>query len=258
MYVDSTDEMAHRYWRPWSPYGVLGRNAWQMLERDAYLSADHVFATSTVTAESVISHYGVGRERVSVVGAGSNFHPLPALRARPRTSEILFVGRDWGRKGGPELLAAFEKVRQDIPEARLIVTGILEVPAGPGVEMVGMQDRRQLADRFESAAVFCMPSRFDPFPNTLMEAMAYSLPCVSTTTAGIPELVLDGQTGLLVQPGDIDGLARALLRVLRDDDLADRLGRACRIRVERELTWDRVVDRMKPVFDRMGVSPAAV
>jgi starch synthase len=90
-----------------------------------------------------------------------------------------------------------------------------------------------------------------------MEGMAYSLPCVASTTAGVPELVLDGRTGLLVDPGDEEGLAAVLLRLLRDPELGDRLGRAGRVRVEEELTWDRVAARMAPVLEGLGVVPSA-
>ncbi len=257
MYLDSTDDLAERFWRPWTPYGAIGRSAWQALERDAYRHAAHVFTASEVTRDSVVSAYGIDPARVTVVGAGSNFAPLPAPRERPRTPEILFLGREWERKGGPELLSAFAAVRREVPEARLVVAGTTDAAAAPGVEVVGLVGREELARRFASAAIFCVPSRFDPFTNSLMEAMAYSLPCVSTTTAGVPELVLHGETGLLVAPGDVDGLAAAMLRLLRDPDLADELGRAGRIRVEEELTWERVVDRMSPVLDRLGVAPRA-
>lgn len=255
MFVDCTDDMTYRSWTPWSPYGAAGRKAWQTLERHAYQRAEHVFAASAVTANSLISTYGLAPGRVSVVGGGSNFSPVPPPRVRSRAPEILFVGRDWERKGGPELLEAYSMVRHEIPEARLIIAGVGDMPHGPGVEVVGMLDRERLARHLESAAVFCMPSRFDPFPNSLMEAMAYSLPCVATTTAGVPELVLHGKTGLLVEPGDIEALGQALLRILREPDFADRLGRAGRLRVEQELTWDRVVDRMAPVLQQLGVLP---
>jgi glycosyltransferase involved in cell wall biosynthesis len=255
MFVDCTDDMAHRDWSPWSPYGRVGRTAWQTLERNAYRRASHVFTASGVTAHSVVRTYGVAPERVSVVGGGSNFSPLPAPRSPSHEPEIIFVGREWERKGGPELLRAFSVVRREIPNARLVVAGVTGLPDQPGVHVVGMLDRRSLAQYLESAAVFCMPSRFDPFPNSIMEAMAYSLPCVSTTTAGVPEIVLHGETGLLVAPGDTEALGQALLRILRQPDFADRLGRAGRVRVERELTWDRVVDRMAPVLDRLGVAP---
>jgi glycosyltransferase involved in cell wall biosynthesis len=257
MYLDSTDDMAYRFWRPWTPYGPIGRAAWQALERDAYRHAEHVFTASAVTRASVIDAYGVDPARVSVVGAGSNFAPLPVPRPRPRTPEILFVGREWERKGGPELLTAFAKVRTEIPEARLIIAGTTDAPAEPGVEVMGLVGREELSARFAAACMFCMPSRFDPFPNSLMEAMAYGLPCVSTTTAGVPELVVDGETGVLIAPGDATRLAEAMLTLLREPELADAMGRAGRVRVEEELTWDRVVDRMSPVLEAIGVQPLA-
>jgi glycosyltransferase involved in cell wall biosynthesis len=256
MYLDSTQAMAIRHWKPWSPYGRPGRAAWMAMERAAYRGAEHIFTAATPTARSVVEDYGVPAERVSVAGAGSNFFPLPAPRRRSHAPQILFMGREWERKGGPVLVRAFRRVRAELPEARLAIVGPELTLDEPGVEVVGrVRDREALAERFRAAAIYCVPSIFDPFTTSLMEGMAYSLPCVASTTAGVPELVLDGQTGLLVEPGDEQGLAAALLRLLRDPELGDRLGRAGRVRVEEELTWDRVAARMAPVLEGLGVVP---
>jgi len=257
MYIDTTHAMARREWPEWSPYAGAGARLWLRAETDAYRTAEHVFAASRSAARSLQDDYGLSPDRVTVVGAGSNFFPLPPVRLRPRRPEILFIGREWERKGGPELLEAFAAVRREVPEARLVVVGTDRVPSRPGVDVRGkLMDRSALAACFESASVFCVPSRFCPFTNSLMEAMAYSLPCVSTTTAGTPDLAVDGETGILVEPRDPEALAAALLHLLCTPDVADRLGRAGRQRVERELTWDRVVDRMAPVLCALGVDAA--
>lgn len=257
MYIDTTHAMARREWPEWSPYTGAGGRLWLSQERHAYAGARHVFTASRAAARSLQDDYNLPAERVTVVGAGSNFFPLPPARLRPRRPEILFIGREWERKGGPELLDAFRAVRREMPDARLVIVGTDRVAPEPGVEVRGkLMDRSELAACFESASVYCVPSRFCPFTNSLMEAMAYSLPCVSTTTAGTPDLVMDGETGILVEPRDARAIAGALLGLLREPELADRMGRAGRQRVERELTWDRVVDRMAPVLERLGAEPA--
>jgi glycosyltransferase involved in cell wall biosynthesis len=258
MYIDTTQAMARREWPEWSPYSGAGGRLWLSQEREAYAGAQHVFTASRAAARSLQDDYGLPAERVTVVGAGSNFFPLPPARLRPRRPEILFIGREWERKGGPELLQAFRAVRREVPDARLVVVGTDRVAPEPGVEVRGkLMDRSELAACFESASVYCVPSRFCPFTNSLMEAMAYSLPCVSTTSAGTPDLVADGETGILVEPRDAGAIAGALLRLLREPELADRMGRAGRQRVERELTWDRVAERMAPVLEGLGAVRAA-
>ena len=105
----------------------------------------------------------------------------------------------------------------------------------------------------------CSPCRpyFDPFPLVLLEAMAFGLPTVSTRSCGIPEMVQDGLTGTLVEPGDVDALAGALIDTLSDPGAARRAGAAGRRRVEQLFTWETVVDRMAPALESLPVrSPA--
>lgn len=247
VHIDTTHELAYQQWPAWSPYSAREREAWFRRERELYRQAAHIFPASTPVRDSLVSYYGVDPERVTVVLAGSNYFPLPELGPRRRDPVILFIGKQWERKGGPVLVEAFRAVRERVPDARLIVVGTDEAPAEPGIEVLGkILDRRRLAALLADAAVFTVPSRFCPFTNSLMEAMSYGLPTVSTTTVGVPELVLHGETGLLVEPNDAPALAKALTRMLTEPELADRMGAAGRRRVETELTWDRVVDRMAP------------
>jgi glycosyltransferase involved in cell wall biosynthesis len=258
IYIDTTQAMAHRHWPEWSPFTRVERRAWIAMERGTYHRAAHVFTACAATARSVEEDYGVPSGRVTVVGAGANFDPLPDVGPRTRAPEILFMGREWRRKGGPELLEAFRQVREAIPGARLTVVGTTEPAAEPGVRVLGMvRDRAELAALLSASAVFCVPSRFCPFTSSLIEAMAYGLPCVSTRTAGVPELVLDGTTGLLVDPYDTAGLAAALRMLLDEPAMADRMGRAGRARVQRDLSWDRVAERMAPVLEDLGVARRA-
>jgi glycosyltransferase involved in cell wall biosynthesis len=94
------------------------------------------------------------------------------------------------------------------------------------------------------------------------EAMAYELPCVVTSVGGLSEIVLDGETGLIVPPEDPVALAGALLRVLDDREHAAWLGRNGRARVERHQNWDAVVERMQPSLELarerlLGAAPPA-
>jgi glycosyltransferase involved in cell wall biosynthesis len=82
--------------------------------------------------------------------------------------------------------------------------------------------------------------------------MAHGVPCVASRVGSLAEVVLDGETGLIVPPGDADALAAALLRLLEDTAYSERLGAAGRRRVEHFLNWDAVVGRMAPVLDRLA------
>jgi glycosyltransferase involved in cell wall biosynthesis len=209
-------------------------------------------------AESVVSFYGVPEERVSVVGGGVAFDELPEHSTRPREPLVLYVGADWRRKGGDRLIEAFRSVRAGRPDARLAIVGTQEPSPEPGVEVLGrVADREALADLYARASVYCLPSRFEPYGLSLLEAMAHGLPCVVTDVGALPEIVADGETGLVVPPDDNLGLSAALHRLLDDPRYARRLGAGGRERVERELSWDAVVQRMRPGLERAaGRRPA--
>ncbi len=253
IYVDNTHQQSVEGWPAWNPLRGRALERWFAFERATYARALHLFTMGEPAARSLITDYGIAPERVTNVGAGANFERLPPLPTGEREPSILFVGNDFERKGGAILLEAFRLVRAELPAARLQIVGATTPVAEPGVSVLGrVNDRERLAALYGQASVFCLPSFFDPYPLVLMEAMAYGLPCVSTTVGAIAEEVAHDESGLLVPPGDSAALAAALLRILRDPAYGARLGRAGRQRVEQQLNWDQVVARMAPVLDRLA------
>lgn len=242
LYADTNFETLRRSWEAWLPRGAGAARR----ERRMITSARHVFMSNAHAAEALAA-YGVPDDRISVVGGGRNFavsEPFP----RQREPTILFVGREFTRKGGVALLRAFETVRAELPEAQLLIAGTTDLPnVGPGVRVLGnIRDRDELGRAYRGAAVFCLPSLYDPSPNAVAEAMAYGLPSVTTRVGGIPEIVHDGEHGILVDADDADQTATALLRLLRDPELADRMGAKSRARVTNEWNWAQVAARMAP------------
>lgn len=260
MYVDCTHQQSIRHWPDWNPLRGKALRTWLTRERRQYHAASHVFAFSAEVGDSLVHDYDLPPGRVSVVGAGVNFTNLPTdaqlahlAARRPASQSILFVGNDFERKGGPELLEAFRLVRERVPEALLHIVGTPHpIASQPGVEVLGRVEGRAAMSRlYRDAAVFCLPSFFDPYPLVVLEAMAHGLPVVAAPTCGVPEMVLDDGTGLLVEHGP-DGVARladALVRVLVNPSYAAQLGAAGRRRVEERFLWQHVVDRMAPALE---------
>lgn len=259
IYVDCTHQQAAEQWPGWNPLGPAALERWYERERRQYRAAAHLFAFSQETQASLVHHYGVPPERVSAVGAGANFDDLPALageRAPNAPPTVLFVGNDFIRKGGPRLLEAFRLVRETVPEARLRIVGTPHpISPQPGVEVLGrVAGRERMSQLYVEADVFCLPSVFDPFALVMLEAMAHGVPCVATPTCGVPEIVVDGETGIMV-PKEADAvqpLAAALVELLTDPQRAAEMGAAGRRRVEQQFLWTHVVERMSPVLDRMS------
>lgn len=226
----------------WS--GGTGRpsDAWLDLERAIYDDAAHVFVFGSPARRVLTRDYGIAPDRVSVVGGGAP--PATRVDATPQAyarRRILFVGLDWERKGGPELLRAFAAVRARLPDATLTVVG--SRPEGPlpeGCEALGRQPREALDALYRDCTCFCMPSRLEPYGIVFLEAMHHARPVVATRTGAIPDIVSENETGLLVPVGDADALAHALLAVLGDPERARRMGATALERARGRFTWDAV------------------
>jgi starch synthase len=259
LYVDCTHAQSAKLWPAWNPLSGRALRGWYKRERRAYEMAQHIFAFSVATKLSLIEDYGLSPEKVTVTGAGVNFPRLPEIPVvgsyhGQEPPSILFVGNDFTRKGGPLLLEAFSRVREIVPEARLKLVGLKpKIAPQPGVDVIGfVNDRSMIADLYRHATVFALPSIFDPFPLAALEAMSFELPVVATRQMGTPEMIDDGVTGRLVEPGDVDALAFALIDMLLDPKAASSMGKAARRDIEQRFTWDAVVDRMAPALRKFG------
>jgi starch synthase len=249
LFVDQTRLMAERGWPDWLPFTPGERDELLSLEGEMYRKADHVFVMGSEARDSLIGDYQVDSARITVVGGGLPFESLPPAEGLSLEPTILFVGRDFDRKGGDVLLRAFELVRREVAGAKLHLVGAPGRFQQPGVVSHGkVSDRAGLSELYRRARAFCLPSRYEPYGLVLIEAMAHGVPCVGTTVQAIPEILDAGKAGLLVAPGDPAALAAALVRLLVDDRLAEKIGAAGRRRVERDLTWNHVADRMAPVL----------
>jgi glycosyltransferase involved in cell wall biosynthesis len=213
-----------------------------------------VLAQSDRLRGSFIDDYEVDPHHVVNIKNGINVDPLPD-RPSPRGGPpvFLFVGMDFERKGGFDVLAAFARVRASMPDAQLRIVGPELNPMRepiPGVEFVGYVSRatpdgeRRFRRELSEATIFVMPSLREGVGNVYLEAMAFALPCIGTRIFSIPEIIDDGVTGLLVDPGDSDALGAAMLKLGQDQALANSMGQAGYDRVHADFTWEKVVDKL--------------
>lgn len=171
----------------------------------------------------------------------------------PEYKYILFVGRLIYDKGIYELVKAFRKISERYPEYRLILLGeetekekLIEYLNNYGildkVIFRGIVPYSQVADYMKVSEMLLFPSWAEGLPNVVLEAMASGLPVVTTSVGGIPEVVEDGVTGLLVPPKDADALATAALRIIEDNELRQRCIRNARKLVCERFDVNRNVD----------------
>ncbi len=225
-------------------------------ERDVAREMTAVFTFSEYLRRSFIEEFGVDEKRVFNVGGGINIDdmPVPAAEKRYDTREILFVGVDFARKGGRELLSAFGIVRETLTDARLHIVGPHQLPYSgerPGVTFHGNlsksipDQRKKLYQLYRQASVFALPSKYEPFGVAPLEAMLFEVPCVVTDGWALREFVTPAVNGALVEKGSVDSLATTLLSLLKAPQRLGQMGKRGREIVLSNYTWPNVVTKMR-------------
>ncbi|MBO0729335.1 MAG: glycosyltransferase family 4 protein, partial [Acidimicrobiaceae bacterium] len=228
------------------------------INRRALSGAAVIVTWSHWAARSVVDDYDVPAERVHAVYPGVDMEKFrPGLRDRGGPLRVLFVGGDFERKGGPDLVNAVAslpgRAEADIVTSRpapVPDTGLVRfhTDLGPNSE--------KLLELYAQADVFCLPSRGDCTPLAVAEAMACGLPIVGTTVGSIPDMVDHRRNGILVQPRSPRELAEALGTLAGDPQLRKTMGVNSRLVAEREhnaeKNWRKVFDLMKAVAPASG------
>jgi glycosyltransferase involved in cell wall biosynthesis len=201
-------------------------------------------------------------DRVAVVPNGVRDVPQGGRRERPRDGalRVLFLGNLIPGKGYVELIRAAGMLAAEGLDIEVVLAGAVMDPAvhrqaihdsTVRITATGAVDAAAKQELLRTADVLALPSYYEneAHPLVILEAMAAGLPVVSTRYVAIPEMIADGETGILVQPRDVAGLADALRRLALDPALRDRMGRAGRARYLAEFTVPQWVSRMTDVFD---------
>jgi alpha-maltose-1-phosphate synthase len=265
--------------RPWKAEQLGGGyrlSSW--VERTAYEAADAVIAVSSGMRQDVLECYpALDPARVHVVHNGIDtafYHPDPgrdAVRAvgvDPDRPSVVFVGRITRQKGLAHLIAAAHRIDRDAqvvlcagapdtPEIAAEIEAAVEhlSAARPGVVWVrGMLPTTDIRQLLSAATVFVCPSVYEPLGIVNLEAMACGTAVVASDVGGIPEVVADGETGLLVHYDEhaVDafrsGLADAVNALLADPSRADAMGAAGRVRAEQEFSWKQAAARTVEIY----------
>jgi len=229
-------------------------------ERWLWRLTRHIVCNSLALVDAM-AKLGVAREHMSFIANGvdtQRFYPgeLPFSQREPI---LLCVARLVEDKDHSCLLDAFDKVIGHMPEARLRLVGegpleaklrarMAETPLAGSVDL--LPATTDVAACCRSARAFALSSRQEGTPNVLLEAMASGLPAVATRVGGIPFLLRE-ENGLMVPAGDADSLAKGILRLLREPELAQRMGKAGRERVERDFSLSAMVAAHEELFLRV-------
>lgn len=182
---------------------------------------------------------------------------------------MLYHGRVDARKGVLDLLGAARQLVDSGERFRLLISGIgptfdetaAAIPAmglAGHVEMTGYVDYERVPEVYRRAGVFVSPTYAEGFSNTILEAMASGMAVVSCRSVGVVDCIRDGENGLLTEPGDVDGLAAALRRVLRDGALRRRLAAAALAECRAVYSWSKVGRQIMGVYALVAGQPPDV
>jgi glycosyltransferase involved in cell wall biosynthesis len=203
----------------------------------------------------------------------SDYARMPRKAHDSEPPVILYLAWVERSKGVLDLIRAVHRFRSELEEARVVVCGggsalteAKELCRNLGVERVfsfpgwvhGDDKRRLLA----GSHILVHPSHCEGMPNAVLEGMASGLAVVASRVGAIPDLVEDGRSGMLVEPGDADGLGRALVRLVQHPHERLRLGKAAREAVAREhdveQAWRRILETMREAMaERRSDTPSA-
>jgi len=244
------------------------KNRWRY--RLAYnVLATRIIANSQATKHALLRDAPwLNPERIEVIYNGIDVRPFSQSNAMQwrskwnlKTDEPIlgFVGQFDERKGIRVLLAAFQRIKHEVPQARLVLVG-----RGPLREMIESEVKRQqwgdavllpgflddVPGVMQAIDVLLLPSLWEGFGIVLIEAMAAGKPAISTDTSSMPEIIVDGQTGYLVPPGDAAALARRAIELLKNPAMREQFGHAARRRVAEHFTLERMIDQIEILFQR--------
>jgi glycosyltransferase involved in cell wall biosynthesis len=241
-YAIYTDRVTREGAAAMPPHRSYFAAGWLAREEAFVRGASRIYLMGPSTADVLAREYGVAPDRVTVVGAGPNA-PLGPERASDVCRTLLFVGREWEAKGGPELLAAFGIVRREFPDLKLIVVGCR--PRGAqveGVRCLGRVPLDAMDALYTEADALVHPTHREAVGIALIEALHKGLPCIGTT-AGNQRWVI-GEAGLIVEPGRVDLLVGALRALVRDYPEFRRRAQARAREVRETFRWEHVAATM--------------
>lgn len=235
--------------------------------RSRYDAAARIVAISRWSAARVVAS-GIAESKVAIVYEGIEIPVPPSVERRQKAREQWGVASDAPMlgcvgvlspdKGQEWLIRALAELRKEIPAAKLLLAGDgpcrqrlqnLARQAGIGDAVIFAGFVSDVESVYAALDVFLLPSFFEALSNALMSAMAYAIPSIAFNLGGPAEIVENGESGVLVEPGNVEALRTALTKILADAAWAKELAENGRRRIEQNFSADRMVDAMIRVYE---------
>jgi len=255
--------------RPWKAEAI--GNAYRLstwAEQTGLTASDKIIAVSRADRDDIVDCYGINSNRIEVIPNGVDIEkyrkkedPSVLRKYGIKKPYVLFLGRLSRQKGVFETLKASDGLPKEVK--LVLVTGkaderglenklAKEVRRRKNILWIDkMLTEEETVALYSDAEVFVSPSVYEPFGIMNLEAMACSLPVVSTKVGGIKDVVLDGETGILVSPRSPVEIVEAVNKLLGDPLLAKRMGEKGRKRVEKEFSWETIAQKTLALYESL-------
>jgi glycosyltransferase involved in cell wall biosynthesis len=233
-------------------------------EQAALRRASLAVYSSAWTADYVTSHFQVDVDNVHVIPFGANLEQEPqridpSQKSNSGPCRLFFLGKDWERKNGPLVLQITEILRRQGLDCTLAVCSLVpdaQLPV-PGVEFMGLLDRRQASERakldqlFRESHYLVLPTRADCTPGAFREAAAYGLPVITSLSGGNASVVQQNESGLLLpQEAGAEEYAKAIHQNYSDRSAYMKLCQGARLKYETELNWQTAIARLTQLAEK--------
>lgn len=229
------------------PVAIRNRTIYQ---NKYYEQCRGIFTMGRWLAEDMVNRCHIEQAKVHPVGGGINLDKGLIDFSKKKGNKILFVGRDFKRKGGYIVVEAFKELKKRRKDVELYVAGPSVNPYHEdidGYHFMGDCDYNKTAELFNLCDIYCMPSYFEAYGLVFVEALTFGLPVIARNAYEMPYLIQNGQTGLLLQKDDVKELSEMMDSLLSDEDIKKNV-------VERQkdylvnYSWDKVAERIYSII----------
>lgn len=220
------------------------------MQENYYENCKGIFTMGKWLEKDLIERCGFSRDKVHHVGGGINLD-YKLINPREKTNnKILFVGRDFQRKGGHIVYNAFKILKKQLPNIELYIAGPARNPINNPIDgyfFCGDCNHDKLSDLFNMCDIFCMPSYFEAYGLVFIEALVYGLPCIGRNSYEMPYFIKNNENGLLLENDNPNELAQLMKKLLFDDTIKKNVI-SNRDYYIHEYSWDTVAHRIYKII----------
>ncbi len=246
----------------------------RLYEKKLMNRSDALIAVSKYTVTELTNLYGINQNKIQVIYNGvdvDRFKPRPNkteirqdFGLDPNEKIVLFVGRLYHRKGLETLIQSVPPVIKEFSNVKFVISGtgfkqkeeslkklVKELDIKNHVTFLGYVPDEKLPLLYATSDIFVLPAIYENFPFAILEAQSTGIPVISTKVGGIPEFLVDSENGFLVDPGNSTQITQRLLYLMRNPELAKKMGDNGRKKIEETFDWDLITKQVISLYNKL-------